>query len=62
MHDHALVRLMLYLTHAARMIVQEIRELKQELAMHDALSGRNRVQYDPYSDEQRFQLAENIKK
>mmetsp|Transcript_12708 Transcript_12708/g.19993 ORF Transcript_12708/g.19993 Transcript_12708/m.19993 type:complete len:403 (+) Transcript_12708:2-1210(+) len=40
---------------------QEIKELKQELAMHDALSGRNRVQYDPYSEEQRYNLAQTIR-
>lgn len=40
---------------------QEIKELKQELAMHDALSGRNRATYDPYTEEQRFELQQQIK-
>ena len=40
---------------------QEIKELKQELAMHDSLSGRNRVSYDQYSEEQRYSLAQKIK-
>jgi kinesin family protein 6/9 len=41
---------------------QEIRELKQELAMHDALSGRNRVKYEPYTDEQRYELSQSIQR
>ena len=40
---------------------QEIKELKQELAMHDALSGRNRATYAPYTEEQRFELQQTIK-
>jgi kinesin family protein 6/9 len=40
---------------------QEIKELKQELAMHDALSGRNRATYAPYTEEQRFELQQKIK-
>ena len=40
---------------------QEIKELKQELAMHDALSGRNRATYAPYSEEQRYEVAQQIK-
>ena len=31
---------------------KEIRELKQELAMHDTLANRGRIVYDPYSPEQ----------
>jgi kinesin family member 6/9 len=30
---------------------KEIKELKQELAMHDTLASRGRIQYDPYSAE-----------
>ena len=41
---------------------QEIRELKQELAMHDALSGRNRVKYEPYTEDQRFELSQQIQR
>jgi len=40
---------------------QEIRELKQELAMHDALSDRKDVQYDPYSEEQKYDIAQTIR-
>lgn len=31
---------------------KEIRDLKQELAMHDTLANRGRINYDPYSPEQ----------
>lgn len=31
---------------------KEIRELKQELAMHDTLANKGKVQYDAYSPEQ----------
>lgn len=41
---------------------QEIRELKQELAMHDALSGRNRVQYHEYNEEQRHEIRSKVLK
>ena len=41
---------------------QEIKELKQELAMHDALSGRNRVQYHEYNEEQRHELKGKVLK
>merc|ERR1719502_26416 len=35
---------------------REIKQLKQELTMHDTLSGRSRVVYDEYSDDQRGAL------
>jgi len=35
---------------------REIKQLKQELTMHDTLSGRSRVVYDEYNDEQRAAL------
>lgn len=31
---------------------KDIRELKQELAMHDTLANRGRINYEPYSPEQ----------
>ena len=31
---------------------KEIRDLKQELAMHDTLANRGRINYDQYSNEQ----------
>jgi kinesin family protein 6/9 len=41
---------------------REIRDLRQELAMHDTLAGRGRILYEPYSPEQQFEMqkvAEN---
>lgn len=34
---------------------KEIKELKQELAMHNTLSSRGRINYDPYSAEEQYQ-------
>jgi kinesin family protein 6/9 len=31
---------------------KEIRDLKQELAMHDTLAQKGKVNYDPYTPEQ----------
>jgi kinesin family protein 6/9 len=33
---------------------REIKELKQELAMHDTLANKGRVQYDAYTAEQQY--------
>jgi kinesin family protein 6/9 len=38
-----------------------IRELKQELAMHDQLKGRSQISYDPYTEEQRMELQKVIR-
>lgn len=35
---------------------KEIRDLKQELAMHDTLANRGRIQYDPYTPEQQYEI------
>lgn len=34
---------------------REIRDLKAELAMHDTLTGRGRISYEPYSPEQQYE-------
>mmetsp|Transcript_14032 Transcript_14032/g.14066 ORF Transcript_14032/g.14066 Transcript_14032/m.14066 type:complete len:623 (+) Transcript_14032:287-2155(+) len=34
---------------------REIRDLKQELAMHDTLANRGRIVYEPYTPEQQYQ-------
>ena len=34
----------------------QVRELKQELAMHDSLANRSRVSYEPFQEEQRCAL------
>eukprot|EP01137_Pigoraptor_chileana_P026532 Opistho-2@7958 len=41
---------------------REIKDLKQELAMHDTLASRSHVSYEPYSDMQRYELQKIIKK
>ena len=41
---------------------REIRDLKQELAMHDTLASRSRVQYEAYTEDQRYQLQQTMKK
>ena len=33
---------------------KEIKELKQELAMHDTLANRGRITYEPYPPEQQY--------
>lgn len=35
---------------------REIRELKQELAMHDTLANRGRITYETYTPEQQFEI------
>mmetsp|Transcript_8117 Transcript_8117/g.15977 ORF Transcript_8117/g.15977 Transcript_8117/m.15977 type:complete len:608 (+) Transcript_8117:349-2172(+) len=35
---------------------REIRDLRQELAMHDTLAGRGRITYEPYSPEQQYKM------
>jgi len=37
---------------------KEIRDLKQELAMHDTLANRGRITYDQYSPEQQKEIAQ----
>ena len=34
---------------------KDIRELKQELAMHDTLQNRGRINYEPYTPEQQHE-------
>jgi kinesin family protein 6/9 len=41
---------------------QEIKDLKAELAMHDALANRGRVNYEAYTDEQKYELQQQIRK
>ena len=40
---------------------REIRDLKQELSMHDTLANRSHVQYEQYSDAQRYELQKLVK-
>ena len=41
-----------------RQFERQVRELKQELAMHDQLASRSHVEYEPYTEEQRLELRE----
>jgi len=40
---------------------KQIAELKREIAMHDAIANRSRVQYEPYSEVQRAQLSAQLR-
>ncbi|KAJ3120648.1 Kinesin-like protein kif9 [Nowakowskiella sp. JEL0407] len=40
---------------------REIKELKQELSMHDTISNRSHIVYEPYSEQQRFELQKQVK-
>eukprot|EP01006_Ploeotia_vitrea_P033383 TRINITY_DN65487_c10_g5_i2.p1 TRINITY_DN65487_c10_g5~~TRINITY_DN65487_c10_g5_i2.p1 ORF type:complete len:851 (+),score=535.62 TRINITY_DN65487_c10_g5_i2:178-2730(+) len=40
---------------------KEIRELKQELAMHDTLANRGDIAYDPYTQEQQEEMNEIVR-
>jgi len=41
---------------------REIRDLKQELAMHDTLGNRGRINYEPYTPEQQYLQQQLAKK
>lgn len=41
---------------------REIKELKSELAMHDALANRGHIHYDPYTEEQRHELNQMVRR
>ncbi|KAJ3248926.1 Kinesin-like protein kif9 [Chytriomyces hyalinus] len=40
---------------------REIKELKQELAMHDSLANRSHVQYESFGEGQRMELLKSVK-
>ncbi|KAJ3132541.1 Kinesin-like protein kif9 [Physocladia obscura] len=40
---------------------KEIRELKQELAMHDSLNNRSHIQYESFGETQRLELSKIVK-
>ncbi|KAA6397719.1 MAG: putative Kinesin-II 95 kDa subunit [Streblomastix strix] len=40
---------------------KEVADLREELAMHDALAGRGRMNYEQYSEEQRKDLADEMR-
>lgn len=41
---------------------KDIKELKQELAMHDTLGNRGRINYEPYTPEQQYVQQQIAKK
>jgi kinesin family protein 6/9 len=41
---------------------KDIRELKQELAMHDTLANRGRISYEPYTPEQQHEQQKLARK
>ena len=45
-----------------RKMTKEIKELKQELAMHNTLANRGRINYDPYTPEEQKAQMEAAKK
>lgn len=40
---------------------KDIAMLKQELSMHNALSSRTHIEYDPYTDEQKYEIQKILK-
>ncbi|OUM57692.1 hypothetical protein PIROE2DRAFT_48516 [Piromyces sp. E2] len=40
---------------------REIKELKHELSMHDALNSKINIQYEPFNDNQKYELRKQIK-
>lgn len=41
---------------------QEIKELKSELAMHDALANRGHIHYEPYTEEQKYEMQQTVRR
>ena len=39
----------------------DIKQLKEELAMHDALSNRAHIVYDPYTEQERYELNKQVR-
>jgi kinesin family protein 6/9 len=40
---------------------REIRDLKQELSMHDTLTNRSHIQYEPFTESQKVELQKQLK-
>ena len=39
----------------------EISSLKRELAMHDTLTNRSQITYDPLSEQQRYEIKQQVR-
>jgi len=44
-----------------RKLEKEIRDLKSELAMHDTLTNRSHVTYEPLSEQQRYEIKQQVR-
>jgi len=40
---------------------KELMMLKRELAMHDTLANRSQVTYDPLSEQQRYEIRQQVR-
>lgn len=40
---------------------KELSLLKKELAMHDTLANRSQVTYDPLSEQQRYEIRQQVR-
>ena len=40
---------------------KEITSLKRELAMHDTLTNRTQITYDPLSEQQRYEIKQQVR-
>ena len=40
---------------------RELSLLKKELAMHDTLANRSQVTYDPLSEQQRYEIRQQVR-
>ena len=54
--NEAIVNIQLDPTLLIKRYEREIRDLKQELAMHDTLANRGKIIYDPYTPEEQFEM------
>jgi kinesin family protein 6/9 len=54
--NEAVVNIHLDSSQLVKKYEREIRELKQELAMHDTLANRGRITYDNYTPEQQYEV------
>ncbi len=60
--NEATVNIQLDTAALLRKYQKEIKELKQELAMHNTLASRGRINYDPYTAEEQYQQQVIAKK
>lgn len=45
-----------------RKLEKDITDLKKELAMHDTLNNRSMVTYEPLSEQQKYEIQQQVKK